>query len=99
MKRFVIISPPNSKVVLRIEESASTKEAAELCDKIHKDTRGQEVAGWVKAESLEELAEANPYVKIFLLEKELAELKKDQPEGEAPRDPKKFWSNGKPKRN
>jgi hypothetical protein len=59
--------------VLDVIEVGSTTEAATRCDELR--NRTQE-AGWIKAESIDELAGYNPHVRIWQLEQRVAELER-----------------------
>jgi hypothetical protein len=106
-KRFVLIHDcTRPDYVIDVLEAAGTKEAFDKVEAINKARKGHRSASWVKADSLEDLIEANPYVKIWYLQKKLDELTKPTTEDivteeevkqEPKKDPKLFWSNGKRK--
>ena len=88
MKRFVIVT--RGLVVTDIIEVETTAEAAAKCKEYANVTGAR--AAWVKVECLEALADKDLTVQVWLLKKELAELRASLEE------PVAKWSNGRPKK-
>ena len=99
MKRFVVFKKFASEVVIDIKEAASTLDAVSICKTAKLKI---ERAEWYKAETLDELAEHDPYVRIYVLEQIIRELQADadpdKVEEEPRKDPRLFFSNGRPKK-
>ncbi len=96
MKRFVIVTNGDLNVQ-KIVECETTLQAQAECEKAAK---AGFKAVWIKAESIEDVAERDPYVKIKLLLDQVKALHDAMPD-EGPEEPvaktdtPRKWSNGR----
>jgi len=94
MKRIIVATI--GQMVVEIKEFATTKEASAAMADVKKKNPGSEVC-WYKVEELQDLAEVNLPVAVFLLKAEIVRLREELAAGEEPpKEPTvKRWSNGK----
>jgi hypothetical protein len=71
-KRFILVHDRRRpEYVIDVLEASGTQAAFDRVEEINRSKGGFKSASWVKADSIDELINANPYVKIWHLEKQL----------------------------
>ena len=71
-KRFILVHDRRRpEYVIDVLEASGTQAAFDKVEEINRSKGGFKSASWVKADSIDELINASPYVKIWHLEKQL----------------------------
>ena len=92
--RYVVVK--DGLDVINIIACDTTAEANLACTNVNKKAVGS--ASWYKADTIDDLAERDPYVHIWCLKKQIEELT-PKASDEKPKELPKFWPNGRARKS